>query len=65
MKPSDFRLGDDGTLDTVIVCRHCGEELRYNFANDSVTDGDSEESYDSFVDWAKEDASEQHDCGEV
>lgn len=26
-----IRLGDDGTLDTVVVCRECGKEARYNF----------------------------------
>ena len=26
-----IRLGDDGTLDTVVVCTVCGEEARYNY----------------------------------
>lgn len=26
-----IRLGDDGTLDTVLVCRECGQETRYNY----------------------------------
>lgn len=25
-----FELVDDGTMDTVLKCRSCGEELRYN-----------------------------------
>jgi|SRR6185437_1287431 len=58
MKPSDFMLGDDGTLDTVLECRHCNAELRYMFEPDMG-------SYDDFVDWAKEDAAEQHECGEA
>lgn len=24
-------LSDDGSMDTVIACRDCGEEFRYNF----------------------------------
>lgn len=26
-----IRLGDDGTMDTVLVCRACGAEARYNY----------------------------------
>lgn len=61
-EPPTFRVGDDGTLDTVIVCNRCGEEMRYNY------DGDSElETYDDFVDfvdWALEDAADSHTCDE-
>lgn len=60
-----MQLGDDGTLDTVIVCSECGEELRYNFdgidddGRAEMSDGDA---YEAFVTWALEDAGEQHDC---
>lgn len=59
----DFLLSDDGTLDTVIACKHCGEELRYNFdGSDCVTSGDSQRAYHEFVKWAKADAADQHEC---
>lgn len=31
-----FELTDDGTLDTVVRCSDCGEELRYNY--DAIDD---------------------------
>jgi hypothetical protein len=49
-------LGDDGTLDTVIVCSECGAEMRYNF------DGSDGEEYADFVEWAKDDAADDHEC---
>jgi hypothetical protein len=58
-----FYLGDDGTLDTVIVCSECNRELRYNFVNDGDSD-EGEESYDEFVSWAKADAADSHDCND-
>ena len=53
-----FSLGDDGTLDTVIVCDDCGQEMRYNFdgGHDDCTpiaNGDCD-CYGQFVDWAIE-----------
>lgn len=29
-------LGDDGTMDTVIVCDDCGREHRFNFSNEGA-----------------------------
>ena len=62
-------LGDDGTLDTVIVCSECGAEMRFNFDGghedtwDGETDLDAQErAYDEFVAWAKEQAAEDHEC---
>lgn len=67
MPASDrIRLGDDGTLDTVLVCRQCGEEARYNF--DGCTDPDCKgdcdpgETYAAFVEWAMEDFDSEHEC---
>ncbi len=56
MSPATHRmsLGDDGTLDTVIVCQ-CGAEFRFNF------DGDGDETYDDFIAWALDDAAVQHE----
>lgn len=54
-----FELSDDGTLDTVLRCTTCGEERRYNF------DPETGESYDEFIDWAIEDANDDHDCEET
>lgn len=60
------RLGDDGTLDTVIVCDACGEEARYNFDSDGMEeDGDSQAAYDDFVDWAISDFNDSHECPKV
>jgi len=56
-------LGDDGTLDTVLVCSECGEEMRYNYDGGSdVTAGDSARGYHEFVAWAKKDAASEHEC---
>ena len=55
-----IRLGDDGTMDTVLVCDGCGEEMRYNFNHED--DCDEAGCYDQFVDWALEDAQENHEC---
>jgi len=56
-------LGDDGTLDTVIVCSECGAEMRYNFdGSDCHTAGDGARAYHEFVKWAKVDAAEDHEC---
>lgn len=57
-----MQLGDDGTLDTVIVCSECGVELRYNWdGGDEGDERDGEGAYKAFVEWAKEDAADQHD----
>lgn len=63
-------LGDDGTLDTVIVCSECGAEMRFNFDggdSDGCQHGCAPEAncsheYDDFVEWAKEQAAEDHEC---
>ena len=58
-----FHLGDDGTLDTVIVCDHCGAELRYNFEPDEEgREGDG--AYDEFIDWCLAEAPSDHVCGD-
>ena len=67
-----IQLGDDGTMDTVLVCSDCGAEMRYNFDGDydSVDlDGLSgvtseAAAYDRFVAWAMADAREEHVCGD-
>lgn len=30
-----IQLGDDGTMDTVLVCNECGQEARYNYDPDN------------------------------
>lgn len=61
-------LGDDGTLDTVIVCTKCGREFRFNFDpdmhnddpdNHTCTDG-SCDCYDKFVERCIEDVKSEH-----
>lgn len=60
-----FRLGDDGTLDTVVVCEDCGHEDRYTFAatdpgpNDNRTD---DEAYQDFVSDCLRDSDADHEC---
>lgn len=51
-------LADDGTLDTVLSCSRCGEELRYNFQAAS----DDDQDYEEFVSWAIDDATDDHTC---
>jgi hypothetical protein len=61
-----FHLGDDGTLDTVIVCNGCGAELRFNYNYDTCdTEDDTrtdDQRYDDFVMWCIDDAAETHEC---
>lgn len=54
-------LIDDGTMDTVLRCSECGEEMRYNFQPDPDIDDDGD-AYDDFVEWAIEDATADHEC---
>ena len=53
-----IELTDDGTLDTVLRCSACGEELRYTYMPDNDDD-----TYDDFVEWAIDDAESEHECG--
>ena len=60
-------LGDDGTMDTVLVCSECGEEMRYNYDPTAECEhGEDckagEAHYDDFVAWAIEDATADHEC---
>ncbi len=58
-----IKLGDDGTMDTVLVCDQCSEEMRYNYDASSYEDiEDDEEAYEAFIEWALEDAEGNHDC---
>lgn len=59
-----FRLGDDGTFDTVLVCEDCGAELRYNYDGGDIDAETSAPSYDAFVERAIEDANDSHICGD-
>ena len=64
---SKFSLADDGTLDTVVACDDCGEEVRYYTDLDdedceAEKTGDDCGCYDRFVAWAKKDAEEHHEC---
>jgi hypothetical protein len=45
------RLGNDGSLDTIIVCSDCGWEMRYHY-----------DPYSDFVDWCLDDAEGEHEC---
>lgn len=60
-----FHLRDDGTLDTVVACEHCGHEERGNF-DVAAYEGDDEytaqSAYDHFVDGLIEDCEDEHEC---
>jgi hypothetical protein len=56
-----IQLSDDGTLDTVLCCSDCGEEMRYN-CDWFVDEDESENGYDEFIAWAIEDAANDHVC---
>lgn len=57
-----IELTDDGTLDTVLRCSECGEEMRYTYMPDDVPTGEEEDAYDAFIAWAIEDATADHEC---
>lgn len=50
----DMQLADDGTMDTVTQCSHCGKQYRFTFGPDA------DESYEDFVEWALDDAASDH-----
>ena len=54
----EFDLVDDGTLDTVLKCSLCGEELRY-------TPYEEYEGADEWIDWCVDDARDTHICAET
>lgn len=56
-KPFVLMLTDEGTLDTVFECSRCHARVRFNY------DGaDTSLTYDEFVEWCREDATEDHAC---
>lgn len=60
-----FILTDDGTLDTVLRCEDCGEEVRYHYdpeTDDYPAGDDATDAYKTFVKWAIEDAESEHEC---
>lgn len=56
-----FILVDDGTMDTVVECMYCGEQLRYNYAAEDA-DPDDDYTYNEFVSDCLLDAREIHEC---
>jgi hypothetical protein len=69
-----FSLGDDGTMDTVIVCDGCGEEIRYTYDagpddddppmsdEDRYTAWISDDRYTAWIAECKVDAADDHQC---
>ncbi len=55
-----FKLTDDGTLDTVVVCEECGGEVRFTFDGNVHPCGRK-----SFIEWCLKDAEEDHECVKV
>ena len=57
-----FKLSDDGTLDTVVTCEDCGEEVRYTYMPEDLPIGQPVETYEEFIEWCLKDAAEDHEC---
>jgi len=63
-----INLIDDGTLDTVFACDDCGEQIRCNYANDTMEQSDSmvdgdEDAYHAWRDEQRAAIEDDHDCG--
>ena len=60
-----FSLGDDGTMDTVLICDECGKSDRYGFdgCEQQKHEAHPEDCvcYAQFVTWAKHDAQAYHE----
>lgn len=58
-----FELLDDGTMDTVIQCSHCKEEMRFNPGAPEDSENMNEIDLDDYrVSQAFEIAEEDHEC---
>ena len=55
-------LVDDGTLDTVVECTECRQQMRYN--QDEPFDG-SVGDRNAFIDYCLVDAETEHVCSEA
>lgn len=44
-----IELADDGTLDTVLRCSDCGEDMRYSFADDATDDARAAELREAYT----------------
>lgn len=61
-------LRDDGTMDTVIACEHCGEQMRYTYQPGpdleseypAVEQKNREDDYNAWVQGCIEDFDETH-----
>jgi len=56
-----FSIVDDGTLDTVLKCDNCGEELRYNIDLSDV-EIETEDSNEHRIQRALDLAESEHEC---
>lgn len=63
-KRPTFALGDDGSLDTIVVCEACGETLRFSSENllDGTDTDDAEELDVIRIETAKIWAGDDHAC---
>lgn len=60
-----FSLGDDGTLDTVLVCDDCGREMRHNFDGSIELSPEAiEAEYQAWITDILAEAEAEHECGE-
>jgi hypothetical protein len=75
-KCNGFTFNDDGTVDIVVICSECGEELQYTYQppepeevpplvlggpGENMADDEIQMQFDEFVRWATRDASERHE----
>lgn len=51
---------DDGTLDTVLRCAHCGETFRFQYADDGWL-----ESYATWLEYLIAETEAEHECHET
>ena len=59
-----IKLGDDGTMDTVIVCTECGEEFRFMYHSSFEEVRSEVLAYNNFVNDCITEVDEDHECEE-
>ena len=61
-----IKLSDDGTLDTVLVCKDCGEEFRFNYCPDDLGNDNELTWYDEYKLFVRDsirEVEDEHECG--
>lgn len=58
-------LTDDGTLDTVLECSDCGEQMRYNYPTAMDEDEGDYIYYERWTDQIITDETQEHECHQM